>query len=229
MSLISADNANDVAGRQAAAQATCADIYRKTAAFYAPLAPHLGDSAFGYKILYSPPIVDAPYLFIGFQPGGGQPDADAGKKAGERTGWPTENEYATASWKLAVKARRLWGEKTLRASVGLNYNFFRSPNRKAWGRLPAYWCDLAEDFSRVHCKAMIDALRPRRIVIFGLHSAPEFNPGGDTLRTETRRLVQEGRLWGYPAHAVIHPSGARLSATDDELISRYFQQSSFKP
>jgi hypothetical protein len=208
-----------------AARSVCSDVYKKTAAFYAPLASHFGDHAFGYKILYSPPIVDAPFLFLGFQPGGTLPDAEAGEKAGERIGWPAENEYAKATWKLAVKARRIWGDKLLRESVGLNNVFFRSPKREVWDRLPTYWRQMAEDFSRIHCRAVVDTLRPRRIVIFGLKSVADFDPNGETLRTEKRRLVLGGRLWGYPAHAVIHPSGARLSADDEALISRYFLNS----
>ena len=223
MDINSADNTNDAAHHQAAAQTICADIYIKTAAYYAHLAPHLGDQALGYKILYSPPIIDAPFLFMGFQPGGSLSDAQVGKRDGERTGWPTMNEYAKASWKLAVKARRIWGERLLRTSVGLNRVFFRAPGRDEWSLLPSYWRNHAEDFSGIHCKAIIAALRPRRIVIFGLHSVPEFIPGRDTLRSGKRRLVQDGCLWGIPASAVIHPTGARLSATDEELISGHFR------
>ena len=208
--------------------AICEDVYKKTAAFYAKIQPVLKivGNDFGYKILYGPPKVNPPILFIGYNPGGVYKDAKNGEEAGERIGWPKKHEYAdeAADYRLAKNIRKLWNEdkKFLSECVSLNYLFIRFPDKKS---LPKYAG--IEAFCAPECERIVRILKPKLIVVIGittLHkkifkasdAAPIKRGNGD-------RLIQEGELWGLPAVATMHLSGAQISNEDMARISGYFK------
>ena len=58
----------------------CQHVYEDTAKFYEQIAPNMGESAYGYKILYGPPSLSPPLLTLALQPGGGQNDASGGPR-----------------------------------------------------------------------------------------------------------------------------------------------------
>lgn len=67
----------------------CRQIYSETRSHYADVAPNLGPAALGFRILYGPPVVRAPYMFLGFQPGGRQDESNEG----QHDGWPDQSWY----------------------------------------------------------------------------------------------------------------------------------------
>jgi hypothetical protein len=78
------------------AEELCVAIYAETRAFYGETAQQLGAEAYGFRILYGPPISRVPILFLGVQPGGGAPDADKGMQANIRHG----HRAATTRWRV---------------------------------------------------------------------------------------------------------------------------------
>lgn len=122
--------------RQIEVEACCASVYRKTLELYDRISPKMCNHKYGYKILYGPPKLDAPILFIGYQPAGGASDADAGEKSGERDGWPEKLEYLSAEWRLAKKIRAVWKPDLLQNCVGMNSIFFDRQTRKCGERFP---------------------------------------------------------------------------------------------
>jgi hypothetical protein len=199
----------------------CQSIYKETASFYERQFEKLGNLAFGYKILYGPPLKNPTILFFGYQPGGRLEDAVEGERVGERINWPKTIEYATANWPLAIKVRNVWGP-TLLNCVGINYIYFRSPKKEVWETLSASFRHEAESFCKVRNQKIVEALNPKTIVIFGFDSVPDFKPDRVELMGNGRRLIQSGTLWGFPAFAVIHLSGARISRDEMDSIQRYF-------
>jgi len=100
-----------------------------------------------------------------------------GKSKAKRSVGRPEIEYLTASYKLARRLMRLWGEQRLRACVGLIYNFIRAPKRKAWSDLPTFWRDHAENLA-LSFKGHRRRIAAGEIVIFGLQSVREFISDG---------------------------------------------------
>jgi hypothetical protein len=104
-------------------------VYADTREFYRSIEPDLGTAAFGFKILYGPPLQRPPVLFIGYQPGGRTPEP------GERDGWPTRIDYACQPWPLARGLRRVYSAEELDCCVGLNAIFIRSPSVAEYEKL----------------------------------------------------------------------------------------------
>jgi hypothetical protein len=204
----------------------CRQVYSETARFYERLRPELGERAFGYKILYGPPKVGAPILFLAFQPGGEREDAEEGLIAGEREGWPSRNEYAYAPYRLARKMQMIWGADLLDRCVGLNIVFFRSKNKDSWGLFPPDLRDRATQFCLRHVRELVRVLRPKLVVVIGFGTAREFVPGQIELQNDRRRLIQGGTLWGNQALAVIHLSGANPALDRAEIaqVADYFRK-----
>ena len=67
----------------------------------------MGAANLGFKILYGPPVVEPPILFIGYQPGGEKESMIES----EHQGWPEACEYV----------------EVLEACVGVNAIFLRAP------------------------------------------------------------------------------------------------------
>lgn len=102
------------------------NIYAETNEIYNLYRQQLGSNDFGFKILYGPPRLNPPVLFIGDQPGG----KNADEKPNERNGWPLHCEFTTETWRLASIMQSMFDSSFLRNCIGINANFFRSPNSK---------------------------------------------------------------------------------------------------
>ena len=131
----------------------------RTLAHYQKLAPAMGERAYGFKILYGPPIINAPALFVEQQPAGNHQSGVDGKAAGERIGWPNRTEYAFHSWKLASKMRRVWSVNLLDRCTGVNANFFRAPSDEEWGKLPAPLRSVLFTQGRSTCAGVATSMR----------------------------------------------------------------------
>lgn len=191
-------------------------IYARTSLWYGQMKRRANGATYGYKILYGPPYVGAPILFIGYQPGGSGNDADKGKQSGERTGWPEICEYATAKWPLARQMRYMFGEDTLKRCVGLNAIFLRSPSIQEYRRTfdaqarAAVW-----QFCRQRVEEIIAVLQPQRIVLIGFSTARLFGAFiPDLLNQDRRVLTRIGCIAGQSAIATLHLTGAQISSSD---------------
>lgn len=206
----------------------CRSVYSETASLYDHLVPKMGERALGYKILYGPPKVRAPILFLGYQPGGSKCDARKGELDGERVGWPQECEYATAKWLLAQKMREIWGAELLAECVGLNLIFFRARSIKEWKRVPLDVLAEAKAHSREKAALLVGALQPQKIVVIGLGAfdlmTKTFGATSRSIvRPAERDLIRGADLCGIPSLGTIHLTGARLSSDERRAICTYFK------
>lgn len=206
------------------AEQVCRKVYEETRVFYAEKAPQLGDAAYGFRVLYGPPLTNAPILFIGFQPGGSTQSAEQGLKDGEHEGWPMRCEYAVAPWRLASRLREIWDIPTLERCTGLNAIFFRAPSITAWNGISPKLRSEIEAFSLARAARVTRALAPQRIVIIGLGTFDRLTRGYPELVSDHRVLVKRGELWGAPAFGIVHVSGARVSRNDIAKLKGYFSK-----
>ena len=197
----------------------CRDIYRETRAFYASKKIPLGSAAQGFRILYGPPIANAPYIFVGYQPGGVLVDA----LPDEHDTWPAEFDYTYEKWPLAVYARETWGLSVLKQCTALNSIFFRARSIDEWQHVSRSLRDEIERFCRSRAERIVRALRPHRIVVVGMNTFHDLTNGGDiSLKSDKRVLVKTDFLWGTPVYGIIHLSGARISRVDRDKLAAYF-------
>jgi hypothetical protein len=194
----------------------CREIYKETQSFYGQMAPLLGSAALGFRVLYGPPILHAPFLFIGNQPGGRAESVE------DHDGWPRRCDYAVAEWPLAKRMRQIWHIDLLERCTGLNANFFRAPSVRSWRSLDARLRQDCEAFSQQRAYRILKTLAPKRIVVIGLETFSLLTHGDPVLSNGSRVLVKRGELCGVEAFGVIHLSGARTSRSEVEMISGFF-------
>ena len=206
----------------------CNSIYDETAAEYEKMKSQMGDSALGFKILYGPPIVNAPVLFLGYQPGGRLEDALSGEAIGERRTWPNRCEYAYETWRLAKQIRKIWSPVFLEHCVAINANFFRSPSSEEWRQYRGN--RVASAFCLKRAEAITEAVSPQHIVVVGFTTFDHLATGKVVLSGgKDRALIKRGTLWGRPAHGIIHLS-AQISNSDMSAMRSYFEtQISYRP
>ncbi|NVN37100.1 hypothetical protein [Komagataeibacter swingsii] len=200
------------------AENICQNIYKETRKYYSEYAGMLGEHALGFRILYGPPIVDAPFLFIGYQPGGRGIDC-----AEHHDTWPEVSDYVTQDWPLAKQIRSIWGLDVVERCTGINAIFFRAPSIAAWNTLPKFLRQKLENFSRQHAEQIVRALRPKCLIIIGLGTFDWLTKGKPSLYGEKGRvLTRKGILWNCEAIGTVHLSGSRISRTDREHLRAYF-------
>jgi hypothetical protein len=194
------------------------NIYRETQAFYAELAPDHGN--LGFQILYGPPVISPPILFIGYQPGGGLADFEMELANGVQDGWPNVCEYATAQWRLAKYMQNMFGTETLKKCVGLNAIFIRSPTVERFRKtVGAKTRKMISDFCLPRAEQIIQAVQPQRIVSIGFETLSLFgNTVPDIKNEKGRTLTRTGQIVGERAIATLHLSGAQISTADRERI-----------
>jgi len=205
------------------AETVCRQIYEETRSHYAELAPKLGSAALGFRILYGPPIVRAPYMFLGFQPGGWQDESNEG----QHEGWPDRSWYANAVSPLANRLRAVFGVEMVE-HTGLNMVFFRAPNMKAWDCIPSKLKREMEQFSLERVDRIVETLRPQHLVVIGLRTFQQLTKtDGQTalLGQRGNRLVVDGNFGGIRASGIVHLSGARISRYDREQLKEHFKPS----
>lgn len=203
-------------------EAICREIYAETRSRYAELAPDLGSAALGFRILYGPPVVSAPYMFVGFQPGGWQDESHEG----QHDSWPDQPWHANAKSPLAKKLGHVFGIETVE-HTGLNMIFFRARNMKAWNSVPPALKHELERFSLERVQRLVEALQPQHLVVIGLQTFRQLTKtkGRAALFGQHGNcLAVEGEFGGYPASGIIHLSGARVSNKDLESLKGYFSR-----
>lgn len=197
----------------------CKTTYDETRELYASVEAELGEAALGFRILYGPPIVRAPFLFLGYQPGGDEIEDLQHHKT-----WPVESDYVTKPWPLARQVREVWGSEMTARCTGLNAIFFRSPKVKIWKQLPPPLRLKLESFSLERSEAIVRALKPLHIVVIGTENFDLLTKGkGEVvLRGAKVTLAKTGSLWGIPATGTVHLSGYRVSNANRDLLRQHF-------
>jgi hypothetical protein len=201
------------------AEELCRRVYAETQELNRKLGLPLG-----FRILYGPPIANAPILFLGYQPGGGADEARAGSLEGQMEGWRERFVYASAAWPLAERLREVFGAALLRECTGLNAIFFRSPNMAHWQDQPPDIREKAERFCLERAEQIVRALRPERIVTIGIRTFDLL--GGYSGRVEIAgaylTLLKVGRIWDRPAFGMVHVTGAQPTARDRKRLQDFF-------
>lgn len=199
----------------------CRQTYKETSAFYDRVAPELGSNALGFRILYGPPIFEAPALFIGYQPGGLISNDQ------DHRGWPARCDYADAEWKLAARLREIFSVDQLSRCTGLNAVFFRAPSIEGWRRIPLPLRREIEAFCRHRAERVVSVLNPRQIIIIGLGTFDWLvpAPARNVILTssENKVLAKEAKLWECPAVGVPHLSGDRIRTADRDRLSEFLR------
>lgn len=155
-------------------------------------------------------------LFIGDQPGGSIAD----EKKDERYIWPTVCEYVTATWHLANNMRNMFGPEFLMDCVGINANFFRSPDSKSWRSVPYQVRRPLEEFCQAKLLSIISVISPKQLVAIGFSTLDSFGPSTSALYgTNNRVLMKIGKVGMWPAVSTLHLSGARISCDDRLAIA----------
>ena len=198
----------------------CRDAIEQTHAVYR--ANYGALSSRGYHVMYGPPKLNAPILFIGYQPGGDHRTSD---HLFEKPAvfWPEISYYATEPWRLAVNLRNMFGHEILRESTGLNAIFFRSPNIKTYNsEVPRQIRRELAAFSVTQARRIVDALTPKLVVGIGFDSLRLFGPTSPALiSSKGRVLAENGFVGSRPAIGVLHLSGAQISNIDRAEIAQF--------
>lgn len=177
---------------------------------------------YGFKIFNSPPKMQAPVIFIGFQPGGRLTDWEYEKSRESHLRWPDEVEFAVADWPLARRMRAIFGRHiNLRDTVGLNSIFLRSPNVKEYKQ------DMSDadrrkvqEFCNSKVCEIVDLLQPKKIVTLGFATLKQFGRTAPDLTGPSGRVVtQVGRVSEREAIASLHLTGSRISSSDFAAMS----------
>lgn len=178
----------------------------------------------GYAVFYSPVIANPRLLIVGFNPGGDHSSFDR-RKASEV---PEHHEYLTQNYAIAKKMRNLFQTigkfSILEQSVKTNLLFFRSRSISQWHEINPQVRNKLEQFCASKLREIIDVLRPQFILAEGiktythLRALLSFEDEETVIKSKNRTLFaaiqnQETTLIG-----IIHPTGARVSRIEWELI-----------
>jgi hypothetical protein len=173
-------------------------IYVKTKDIYETIPD--GPGKLGFQILYGPPFREAPILFIGYQPGTGLKSPEEEREYGSEDGWPSVCEFATENWVLAKNMRRMFGRELLQQCVGVNAIFVRSPSLEHYRKhVTLELRRRMEKFCLVQVTEMVEALRPKTVVVLGFETLALFAQATDGKqdkrghRSRTLLLL----VWGF--------------------------------
>jgi len=202
------------------AESLCNAIYLETKAFYEAIADRCENK--GFQILYGPPFVEAPIFFIGYQPGRGLKSPEEERKYGSEDRWPSRCEYVTEDWALAKNMRSMFPQELLERCVGLNAIFVRSPSVQHYrSHVEGELRREIEAFCLANVGRLVEALRPKLVVVVGFETLALFGESTPVLRSDKlgRVLTKAARVAGRPAVGTLHLSGARISRRDREAIA----------
>jgi len=190
----------------------CAAVYAETREL--PLLK--ANPALGFEILMGPPRHRPQVAFIGYQPGDGAMTIQQARQAGYEQRWPSENEYLTQPYLLARRLRGMFGNELLKQCVGLNAIFLRAQSISIYNSLVSRRDRrVAQAFCLDQVRVLLDVMEPRSVVAIGFSTLSLFGGGQADLHGEAGRvLTKTGEVFGRPALATLHLSGARIARGD---------------
>lgn len=194
-------------------EAKCRAIYSEAQAFFK-------NSRYGFKVLNSPPIYKPPYLFIGYQPGGGTKDFESETARGMHLHWPDESEYAVGCWPLSRITRSMFRLHMLKRSMSVFAIFLRYPSVLQYeGDICRTKRARVEDFCKEKVHQIIDVTEPEKIIAIGFATLRLFGPTQPDLRNaQGRVLTCTGMIGKRSAMGMLHLTGARMTRDDRCLI-----------
>ena len=209
---------------QSEIDAACRNIYAETSKC-SPIAPILGDQ-FGFEILMGRPFIEAPVLFIGYQPGNWALSVSQARHAGYERDWVVndKSQYATENWRLAIKLRAIFGPEkisVLERSVGLNAIYVRAKNVLQYTKSVTLGDRKLIQSYCFNCnQQIIQLIRPKKIIVIGFGAMDVFGPSTpDVLGYDNRCLTKLGLICDKEALAIRHLTGARFTAADYALTA----------
>ena len=193
-------------------------VYRETKEFYERIRPRLGDADFGYRILYGPPMLRPPAMFIGIRPGGREDDR---AHLDEREIWPSQSDYALAGWQFATRLQRIFTTDFLHRCTGTNESFLRGPTETEYERLlvdSKRTVEEIREFCRPHVWQLVRAFEPAHVIFIGLAAFRRLTGRGVVVHRSQKNgnpLVESATFAGRPAIGVPHFS---TPLNSDELV-----------
>jgi hypothetical protein len=203
----------------------CLDIYRQTREC-PEIASLRAEKDMGFEILLGPPYEKPPIAFIGYQPGDWGTTSSEARKKGYEDSWVTKQcQYATESWPLAQRLRKIFPVEFLARCVGLNAIFVRAPNVFEYERaITAAIRRRIREFCIGHVRSILDSIQPIQIVVIGHDTQALFGDSVPCLTSETGRvLVRKGQIFDREVHVVLHLTGAWIRSADRLKIAKYLQ------
>lgn len=198
----------------------CLEATTATHAFYRQRHAALRNR--GYAVMYGPPLLHAPVLTIGYQPGGRQIVDDHLRPEPASSPWPPVLEYATDTYPLAARLQEVFGKPLLRRCTGLNAIFFSSPNVDTYRtEVPIALRREITHFCVPWVEQIVAAVQPRLVLAVGLGTLDLFGQTRTALQsTSGRVLASTGEIGGARAIGTLHLSGARIATEDRTAITQ---------
>jgi hypothetical protein len=178
----------------------------------------------GYAVFYSPVIKDPKLLIVGFNPGGDSSSFNQQRACQV----PEHHEYLTEGYAIAKKMRLLFEaieeSNALEHSVKTNLLFFRSPSFSHWQKIESQTRRKLEQFCASKVKEMVAVLQPRFILAEGiktynhLRNLLSFESEERVIKSKNRTLVVSTKRADLVLLGIIHPTGARISNVEWEVI-----------
>ena len=179
----------------------------------------------GYRVFYSPIRMNPKLMVIGYNPGGGAESFDPD----DARNIPSEHDYYRDDYTLARKMRSIFQrmelESLLKESVKLNLMFFRSNNMSQWNQLSPLVRKDIEKFCTNKTVEIIKILQPKTILAEGIETylqlkrALGLNSEDKSIESKGRSLFIENENSTLRLLGIIHPSGARVSTNEWQLIT----------
>lgn len=188
---------------------------------------------YGIKVFYSPVVLSPKLMIISYQPGGDEKDFEKEEKKDFEIGdfhLQNFNSYLETDHRMSLRMRSLFdfsgGLELLGSSVVFPLIFFRSPTINIWRQNNTERIKM-EKFSFSKVKEIIEKLKPQKILTLGMETYDKLKGVLGTVENEivlhkresnSERMVLNSTCGGYRLFAIIHPSGARISILDWNLI-----------
>lgn len=198
---------------QTEADAFCRSVYVAAKNFYETEIKSYWDQ--GFQILYGPPFIQPPILFVGYQPGKGLKKPEEERAYGSEDRWPEVSEYVTERWRLATNLQNMFGPDLLARCVGLNAVFIRANSIREYNAAVSRELrSRAAKFCIDQVSQIVDAIRPKMIVAIGLETLSLFDKGDlKAIRSADGRrvLMKLGKIARREAVATLHLSGVQIA------------------
>lgn len=177
----------------------------------------------GYSILGSRPIHHTPLMIIGANPGFDHEDAQGDAHIQES--WPLSTYLDGDFYKMKDRLKDLLDCDSLRGplrlAVATNFLFFKSKELKgndplAWLQVPSSTRRELEALCLTEVRRLIELLEPKRLLVLGMEAVDQHFADQECVVSDCKGhwLVANGQLWGRPATAIKHPTGARWAKED---------------
>lgn len=207
-------------------------LHDRVAAIWFAERKHLFGGACGYSILGSRPTLRPRLMVIGANPGFSVEDAKG--EAHIHNEWPEGSYLDGETWPLKERLREIFSKANasdvMQEAVVTNFNFFKSGSqtretKHCWSELDKNVRHRVEQACLNELRWLVQVVAPQEIMVLGMDAFDRrVEPSGDEpIRRGDRRLVGTGRLWNVPTFAIMHPSGARWSEGDKQIVTEWLK------